>query len=82
MSQQDSNQQPDDHTSSSDEGKEIKIEFAPGAFDAFEGTQEELQELIAEIHRLVATGEIFTKARPLTEEELQALEEQEQHGRQ
>lgn len=32
-----------------DEKKPLKIEFAPGAFDSFEGTQEELDELVAEI---------------------------------
>lgn len=31
------------------DGKEIKIEFAPGAFDQFEGTQEELDALQKEI---------------------------------
>jgi hypothetical protein len=29
--------------------KTIKVEFAPGCFDQFEGTQEELDELIKEI---------------------------------
>ena len=37
--------------------KELKIEFAPGAFDTFEGTQEELDELIAEIHQMFENGE-------------------------
>ena len=31
------------------EEKKLKVEFAPGAFDTFEGTQEELDEMIAEI---------------------------------
>jgi len=31
------------------EKKISKIEFAPGAFDSFEGTQEELDALMAEI---------------------------------
>lgn len=38
------------------------VEFAPGCFDSFEGTQEELDELIAEIHRLADTGELFEKS--------------------
>ena len=29
--------------------KKLQVEFAPGAFDTFEGTQEELDELMAEI---------------------------------
>lgn len=42
--------------------KKLKIEFAPGCFDNFEGTQEELDELIAEIHQLIESGEFFEKA--------------------
>jgi hypothetical protein len=45
--------------------KELKIEFAPGAFDNFEGTQEELDELMAEIHRMFESGEALEKARPI-----------------
>lgn len=32
--------------------KPVKVVFAPGAFDDFEGTQEELDELIAEVHKM------------------------------
>ena len=39
--------------------KEIKIEFAPGCFDDFEGTQEQLDEIVAEIHKMAASGEIL-----------------------
>lgn len=58
--------------------EDIKIIFAPGAFDSFEGTQEELDEFIAEITRVVKSGEIFEKSRPLNiddipEEELEKL---------
>jgi hypothetical protein len=45
------------------EEKKIKVEFAPGAFDSFEGTQEELDELIVEIHRMVENGELLEKGR-------------------
>jgi hypothetical protein len=38
---------------------EVKVEFAPGAFDGFEGTQEELDELIAEIYKMVESGELL-----------------------
>ncbi len=48
--------------------KEIKIVFEPGCFDAFDGTQEELDELLAEIQRLVETGEIFEQGEIITEE--------------
>lgn len=39
-----------------------KIIFAPGCFDDFEGTQEELDQLVSEINRMVETGELFEKA--------------------
>ena len=60
------------------ENKELKIVFAPGAFDNFEGTQEELDEFIAEITRVVKSGEIFEKSKPvdiesLSDEELEKL---------
>lgn len=37
--------------------KKMKIEFAPGCFDTFEGTQEELDQLIAEITASIESGE-------------------------
>ena len=49
----------------SEENKKPELVFAPGCFDDFDGTQEELDELLAEIKRLVETGEIFEKAQPL-----------------
>lgn len=62
----------------SDENKPTKVVFAPGCFDNFEGTQEELDDLIAEIHKMVETGEIFDKSKPLdpdmlSDEELEIL---------
>jgi hypothetical protein len=57
-----------------EEEKKLKVEFAPGCFDNFEGTQEELQELIAEIHRLVNTGEIFDRAEPMLEDDIDEFE--------
>lgn len=38
--------------------KPTKIEFAPGCFDNFEGTQEELDALISEIQRMADSGEL------------------------
>jgi hypothetical protein len=32
----------------------LKVQFAPGCFDEFEGTQEELDLLMAEIHSMFA----------------------------
>jgi hypothetical protein len=45
-----------------DEKKTPEIIFAPGCFDSFEGTQEELDEMIAEIQRMVESGEIEENA--------------------
>jgi uncharacterized protein YqgV (UPF0045/DUF77 family) len=54
--------------------EDVKIEFAPGAFDDFEGTQEELDELVNEIRRLVSTGELFENSQVLDIDEF--LEEE------
>jgi len=40
------------------ENRKPKITFAPGCFDTFEGTQDELNELIAEITKQIESGEI------------------------
>lgn len=42
--------------------KKLTVEFAPGAFDYFDGTQEELDELMAEIHRMCESGELSENA--------------------
>lgn len=53
--------------------KDLKIEFAPGCFDNFEGTQEELQELIAHIHQMANDGTLFKESVQLDEEEEEAV---------
>jgi hypothetical protein len=61
-----------------DEKKELKVEFAPGCFDNFEGTQEELQEMIAMLHQMVADGTLDENATPLDpddEEFVKAMQE-------
>jgi hypothetical protein len=57
------NKRPEDMTP--EERREIKIEFAPGCFDSFDGTQEELDELMADIRRMIDSGEIFERAQPV-----------------
>jgi hypothetical protein len=42
--------------------KALKIEFAPGCFDNFDGTQEELDELMLEIQRMFESGELEENA--------------------
>ena len=56
--------------------KPLKIEFAPGCFDGFEGTQEELDELIAEITQAVTSGEIIEMSNELTDEDFADLPEE------
>ena len=46
-----------------------KIVFAPGAFDQFDGTQEELDEFIAELKRMAETGELEEQSVSLDDEE-------------
>jgi hypothetical protein len=63
---------------SNEEKKPLQVMFAPGCFDDFDGTQEELDEMIAEINRLAETGELFERSLPvdldeLSDEELEEL---------
>jgi hypothetical protein len=52
---------------SPEERQEVKVVFAPGCFDTFEGTQEELDELMAEIGKMIQSGELFDNAVPIDE---------------
>lgn len=53
--------------------KPLKVVYAPGCFDQFEGTQAELQEMILAIEKMAASGELAKKAIPVSEEELSLL---------
>ncbi len=72
-----------------DEVKELKIQFAPGCFDNFEGTQEELDELVAQIKEMFQSGEFQKNARPLDLDDLdeddiemlERLDQQEQNAK-
>jgi hypothetical protein len=63
------------------EEKKVRVTFAPGAFDQFEGTQEELDEFIAEIKNMFegkTPEEIKEMSRVIdfedpTEEDLEAI---------
>jgi len=65
-----------------DEKKPFKIEFAPGAFDQFEGTQEELDQMMKEIVEMISNmtpEELAEASKPvdwdnLSEEEYAVLE--------
>lgn len=47
----------------------LKLEFAEGCFDDFDGTQEELQALIADLHRQLEAGTLLENSVRVTEEE-------------
>ena len=65
-----------------DSKKPIQIEFAPGAFDQFDGTQEELDQMMKEITDMISNmspEELAEASKPidwdnLSEEEIAILE--------
>lgn len=60
----------------------LKITFTPGCFDSFDGTQEELDAMIAEVTKMFETGDFsagnvtYLGENDLTEEEWTVLDEQ------
>ena len=59
------------------ENKKPKIEFAPGCFDDFEGTQEELAELVSEIQLMfenMTTDELESRSRSVNMADLAELD--------
>lgn len=50
-----------------------KIIFAPGCFDNFDGTEEELAAMLADIHQMVEDGTLMENATRLTPEEEEEL---------
>jgi hypothetical protein len=56
-----------------EDNKKMKLVFTPGCLDSFEGTQEELDELVAEIKRMFESGEFIEKAVPVTDESIDDL---------
>lgn len=48
----------------------IKVQFAPGAFDEFDGSQEELDELMKQIQEMIADGSLFEKSKSVDIDEL------------
>lgn len=53
--------------------KKVELTFAPGCFDDFDGTEEELQEMIAQLHQMVEDGTLMENSRPLSFEEEQDI---------
>ena len=65
----------------SENKKPVKVEFAPGAFDNFEGTQEELEELVSEIQNMftnMTSEELAANSRSVSLDDLAELDEETQ----
>ena len=57
-----------------------KVEFAPGCFDQFDGTQEELDAMMAEIQEMflnMTPEELEAQSTPVTEESLEDMTQEE-----
>jgi hypothetical protein len=53
----------------------IKIVFSPGFFEEFTGSQEELDNLTAELQQLADSGELWKAATLINLDELDEIEE-------
>ena len=53
--------------------KKIEIIFAPGCFDHFEGTQEELDQMIQQIKEMAESGELFEKSTAVSFDDIEDL---------
>lgn len=53
----------------------LKVVFQEGCFDEFDGTPDELAEMIAELHRMAADGTIMDDAVPLDDDQIEELNE-------
>ena len=49
--------------------EKLKVVFAEGCFDNFDGTEEELAEMLADIHQMVEDGTLMDNAVPIDPEE-------------
>jgi hypothetical protein len=60
--------------SDNDENKKpIEVVFMPGCFDDFEGSQEELDEMIQHIKDMAKSGELFEKSTAVMLEDIEDL---------
>ena len=56
-----------------DDDTEVKVIVDPSFLASFDGTQEELDQIIEQVKRMANSGELLLAARPLTEHEYEAL---------
>lgn len=59
-----------------EEKKPLKIVFEPGCFDHFDGSQEELNELVEAIQKQFESGDFLEHSREVDEEYLEELMEE------
>lgn len=59
--------------SDNEDKKPIEVLFAPGCFDNFEGTQEELDELIRQIKDMAESGTLFDNSTPMILDDIEDL---------
>ena len=55
----------------------MKLVFAPGCFDNFDGTQEELDAMVKEIEEGFADGSFFDKAQPVDMDNIDDMDDEE-----
>lgn len=53
--------------------KSTKLEIAPGAFDGFDGTQEELDEMLAMLKKMLEDDTLFENSTSVPDEEAEAI---------
>lgn len=56
------------------ENKPLKVVFMEGCVDDFDGTQEELDELVAHITELAASGKILEQSTPVEDIDDEVME--------
>jgi hypothetical protein len=53
--------------------KKIEVILSPGFIENFDGTQEELDELLAHIKQMAESGELFEQSTPVSLEDIEDL---------
>jgi hypothetical protein len=54
--------------------EKLKVVFAEGCFDNFDGTEEELAAMLADIHQMAADGTLMDNATPIDLEDEEFIE--------
>jgi hypothetical protein len=58
------------------EKRPLRVVFDPDCFDNFNGTQEELDEFVAQIQAMAESGLLFENSVELTDEDIEELDEE------